>query len=146
MTKSKTQTITSTILSDTELKKIKLSINDGKDTTCYLKFTNDMEENTKKGIYISRLINSAGRKMGLEIYQTTTGCEDVIVMIQPTKDTNGDIDQLEITIGVAGLGDLVNTKCVFTDMDKHNKSILIDLIKSNIKYMTEYMGNPIGLK
>ena len=153
MTQSKTQTITSTILSDTDLKKIKLSINDGKDTTTYLKFTNDMKENTKKGIYISREINSAGRKMGLELYQTTTGCEDVCLMLKPIKDDEGYIDEIEISIGIAGLGDLLITKCNYCDYPgkdgkelKDSKSRLINLIKSNIDYVTNYLGNPIGLK
>jgi hypothetical protein len=153
MTKSKTQTITSTILSDTDLKKIKLSINDGKNTTCYLKFTNDLKENTKKGIYISREINSAGRKMGLELYQTTTGCEDVCIMLKPINNDEGYIDEIEISVGIAGLGDLLITKCNYSNYPgldgkelKHSKYILIDLIKSNIDYVTNYLGNPIGLK
>jgi hypothetical protein len=149
----KTQKEIISILTETDLKQIKLTINDGKDTSCYLAFTNDLKENPKKGIYISKLLNSHGRKIGLEIYQTTTGCEDVSVMIQPIKDTEGYIDEIEISIGVSGLGNLLITKCNYSDYPgkdgkelKDSKSRLIDLIKSNLKYVTEYMGNPIYIK
>jgi len=153
MSKKTQKEISKSILTETDLKQIKLVSNDGKDTPTYLVFTNDLKENPKKGIYISRLLNSAGRKMGLELYQTTTGCEDVCIMLKPIKDTEGYIDEIEISVGIAGLGDLLITKCNYSNYPgkdgkelKDSKSRLIDLIKSNLKYVTEYMGNPIYIK
>jgi len=92
MKKSQNETVYS-ILTEKDLKKIKLTRNDGKDTTCYLAFTNDMKDDHKKGIYLTKVINSAGRKMGLEIYQTTHGGEGVHVILKPVDD------RLEITVG-----------------------------------------------
>jgi len=142
--------ISKSILTETDLKQIKLVSNDGKDTPTYLVFTNDLKENPKKGIFISKIINSHGRKQGLEIYQTTTGCEDVMVIIKPIKDTNNENGNLEITF--SGIfGDFIQTNLFFPEVDlhnidKHTKSILIDLIKSNLQYMTQYSGNPIYIK
>ena len=70
-----------------------------------------------------------------------------------TGGAEGYIDEIEISIGVSGLGDLLITKCNYFDYPgkdgkelKDSKSRLIDLIKSNLKYVTEYMGNPIYIK
>ena len=48
MKKSQNETIYS-ILTEKDLKKIKLTINDEKESSCYLKFTNDLKDDPKKG-------------------------------------------------------------------------------------------------
>ena len=147
----KTQKETISILTETDLKQIKLTINDGKDSTCYLSFTNDMKDDHKKGIYLTKVINSAGRKMGLEIYQTTHGFEGVHVILTPIiqvdKKTKQVSEWLEIIVGCDGF-DILTTEipnwseCIPTN----SKDLLIDLIKSMIKYSTDYIGNPTYIK
>lgn len=136
MTKSK-QTIS--ILTEKDLKKIKFTINDGKDTTCYLKFTNDLKDDPKKKIYLTTTITSAGRKMGLEIYQTTHGGEGVHVILKPVDDG------LEITVGCDQM-DMLTTTIPTWSESENGKDLLIDLIKSMIKYSTDYIGNPTYIK
>jgi hypothetical protein len=127
------------ILTETDLKKIKLTRNDGKDTTCYLSFTNDMKDDHKKGIYLTKVINSAGRKMGLEIYQTTHGGEGVHLILKPVDD------RLEITVGCDSI-DMLTTEIPIWYERSETKDLLIDLIKSMIKYSTDYIGNPTYIK
>jgi len=138
MKKSQNETVYS-ILTEKDLKKIKLTRNDGKDSTCYLSFTNDMKDDHKKGIYLRKVINSAGRKMGLEIYQTTHGFEGVHVILTP-------IDQgLEIIVGCDSIDMLTTEIPIWYERDE-NKPRFIELIKSMIKYSTDYIGNPTYIK
>jgi hypothetical protein len=164
MTKSKTQTINPSILTEKDLKKIKLTINDGKDTTCYLKFTNDLKDDPKKKIYLMKIINSHGRKQGLEIYQTTHGGESVWFMLRPIVEINKKTKQvfewLEIEVGCdmfsfmkttipnISVGIDFETKTFEDEKNgkSDNKKLLIDLIKSMIKYSADYIGNPTYIK
>ena len=138
MKKSQNETIS--ILTENDLKKIKLTINDGKDSSCYLKFTNDMKKSDpKKKIYLTKVINSAGRKMGLEIYQTTHGSESVHLILKPVDEG------LEITVG-CDMFDMLTTTIPEWSESEGGKDLLIDLIKSMIKYSTDYIGNPTYIK
>ena len=137
MKKSQNETIS--ILTEKDLKQIKLTINDGKDTTCYLKFTNDLKDDPKKKIYLMKEINSAGRKMGLEIYQTTHGGEGVHVILKPVDEG------LEIIVG-CDMFDMLTTTIPNWSESEGGKDLLIDLIKSMIKYSTDYIGNPTYIK
>ena len=137
MKKSQNETIS--ILTEKDLKKIKLTINDGKDTSCYLKFTNDLKDDPKKKIYLMKEINSAGRKMGLEIYQTTHGGEGVHVILKPVDEG------LEIIVG-CDMFDMLTTTIPNWSESEGGKDLLIDLIKSMIKYSTDYIGNPTYIK
>ena len=137
MKKSQNETIS--ILTEKDLKQIKLTINDGKDTTCYLKFTNDLKDDPKKKIYLMKEINSAGRKMGLEIYQTTHGGEGVHVILKPVDEG------LEIIVG-CDMFDMLTTTIPNWSESDGGKDLLIDLIKSMIKYSTDYIGNPTYIK
>ena len=138
MKKSQNETIS--ILTEKDLKQIKLTINDGKDTTCYLKFTNDMKKSDpKKKIYLTKIINSAGRKMGLEIYQTTHGGESVHVILKPVDEG------LEITVG-CDMMDMLTTTIQTSYERSESKELLIELIKSMIKYSADYIGNPTYIK
>lgn len=137
MKKSQNETIYS-ILTEKDLKQIKLTRNDGKDTTCYLKFTNDLKDDHKKGIYVTTVITSAGRKMGLEIYQTTHGGGDAVHLILKPVD-----DRLEITVGCDQI-DMLTTEIPIWYETSDNKLRLIELIKSMIKYSTDY--NPTYIK
>jgi hypothetical protein len=152
MTKSKTQTISSSILTEKDLKKIQLVSNDGKDTPTYFKFTNDLEDNPKKGIYLDKIITPSGRKMGLEIYQTATGCEDVYFTLKPYVSkvqqknefiVNKENDLLEIEVG-SYLCSMMTTTLMWNEDD--DKDMLIDLIKSMVKHTTSRIGNPIYIK
>jgi hypothetical protein len=156
--------INPSILTEKDLKKIKLTINDGKDTTCYLKFTNDLEDDPKKKIYLMKIINSHGRKQGLEIYQTTHGGECVFVMLKPIVEINKKTKQvfewLEIEVGCdmfsfmkttipnISVGIDFETKTFEDEKNgkSDNKELLIELIKSMIKYSADYIGNPTYIK
>lgn len=139
MSKKTVKTETISILTEKDLKKIKLTINDGKDTTCYLKFTNDLKDDPKKGIYLTKVINSAGRKMGLEIYQTTHGGEGIHVILTPIDE------EIEIIVGCDGFDILTTTIPIWYE-GVENKDLLIDLIKSLIKYSADSIGNPTYIK
>jgi hypothetical protein len=154
--------INPSILTEKDLKKIKLTINDGKDTTCYLKFTNDLKDDPKKKIYLMKEINSHGRKQGLEIYQTTHGGESVWFMLRPIVEINKKTKQvfewLEIEVGCdmfsfmkttipnISVGIDFETKTFEGSEGESNKDLLIDLIKSMIKYSADYIGNPTYIK
>lgn len=158
------ETMNPSILTEKDLKKIKLTINDGKDTTCYCAFTNDLKDDPKKKIYLMKEINSHGRKQGLEIYQTTHGGENVWFMLKPIiqidKKTGQKWEWLEIEVGCdmfsfmkteipnISVGIDFETK-TFEDEENgesHSKELLIELIKSMIKYSTDYIGNPTYIK
>lgn len=147
----KSQNETGSILTEKDLKKIKLTINEGKDTsTCYMSFTNDMKDDPKKGVYLMKVINSAGRKMGLEIYQTTHGHEGVHVILTPIiqldKKTKQVNEWLEIIVGCDGF-DILSTEIPnWSECDPNEKDLLIDLIKSMIKYSADKIGNPTYIK
>ena len=156
--------INPSILTEKDLKKIKLTINDGKDTTCYCVFTNDLKDDPKKKIYLMKIINSHGRKQGLEIYQTTHGGESVWFMLRPIVEINKKTKQvfewLEIEVGCdmfsfmkttipnISVGIDFETKTFEDEKNgkSDNKELLIELIKSMIKYSADYIGNPTYIK
>jgi hypothetical protein len=123
MSKTKQQTqLVSKFLTPKQLKSLQMIINDGKNKKCEFKI--------------------CYQKKNIETFETQTGGDDVVfgLRINPKKC-------LDIYVG--------NHLCAFSELettiDFDNKDWkigddTIQLIKSNIKGMTDYLGNSVYMK
>jgi hypothetical protein len=123
MTKSKTQTqMVSKFLTPKQLKSLQMIINDGKNKKCEFKICNQTKN--------------------VETFETQTGGDDVVFGLKINKKKC-----LNIYVGnhLFGFSEM-ETNVDFDNEDWKICDDTIKLIKSNIKGMTDYLGNSVYMK
>lgn len=124
-------TILVMILSQKQLEKLVMNINDGKDSKVNFELTHK---------------NPRTRE---EVYETKTGAEDVYFTLKP-KTLKSGLVNLTITVGGYVIGGMIDySKTEIMGHPGEGGEISNDelkLIKSLIKNFTESIGNPIYIK
>lgn len=143
------KTKTTQILSNEDLKNLPVYSYNGKKTeTHYFECVSNLSKKEREEKGSLRCLNSTGRKNGLEIYQTTTGCEDIGFMLEPKIDAPHSF--IEITM-FHYLGSDTMTLKIFNDFIDDgddfvisDKRLLFRVIKDLLLYQDIILGgNPV---